>query len=228
ECQGGTANDASGNANNGTITIGATGSQTAVGTCTTASTAWGNGVTGKYNSSLNFDGTDDLVLLNSSIAFGTNDLTVSGWVKIPSGKTSYGTMFSNYSGANNGIIFYSTDGRPGGIKATVEAPGVFSGYIATTSNTNDNNWHMLTIIRSGNNFRIYFDGKQENTTTGSASLGTGASNPKMGYATHTAGEAHQGQIDDVRIYNYALNDNQVKTLYNQGSAIQFAPATGSP
>jgi len=36
------------------------------------------------------------------------------------------------------------------------------------------------------------------------------------------------QIDDVRIYNYALTPLQVKTLFNGNSAVRFGPNTGSP
>ncbi|KKU99193.1 MAG: hypothetical protein UY33_C0035G0016, partial [Candidatus Amesbacteria bacterium GW2011_GWA1_48_9] len=36
-----------------------------------------------------------------------------------------------------------------------------------------------------------------------------------------------GQIDDVKIFNYALTAQQVKTVYNEG-AVRFAPLTGSP
>jgi len=38
----------------------------------------------------------------------------------------------------------------------------------------------------------------------------------------------QGQIDDVKIYNYALTGTQVKLLYNQNSGIRFGPSTGAP
>jgi hypothetical protein len=37
-----------------------------------------------------------------------------------------------------------------------------------------------------------------------------------------------GQIDDVRIYNYALTATQIKTLYNENAAVRFGPLTGSP
>jgi len=36
-----------------------------------------------------------------------------------------------------------------------------------------------------------------------------------------------GQIDDAKIFNYALTATQVKTLYNDG-AIRFGPVTGIP
>jgi hypothetical protein len=37
-----------------------------------------------------------------------------------------------------------------------------------------------------------------------------------------------GSVDDVRIYNYALNQTQIRTLYNENAAIRFGPLTGSP
>jgi hypothetical protein len=37
-----------------------------------------------------------------------------------------------------------------------------------------------------------------------------------------------GQIDDVRVYNYAINPTQIRTLYNENSALRFGPAAGSP
>jgi hypothetical protein len=36
-----------------------------------------------------------------------------------------------------------------------------------------------------------------------------------------------GQIDDVRIYNYALSPTQIKEIYNNGT-VYFGPATGTP
>jgi hypothetical protein len=85
ECTGTTAYDLSGKGNNGTITIGVTGSQTTAGNCVTVDTAaaWYNGRNGIYNSSLNFDGTDDSVIItdNDTLDPGTNDWSISLWYK---------------------------------------------------------------------------------------------------------------------------------------------------
>jgi len=43
----------------------------------------------------------------------------------------------------------------------------------------------------------------------------------------TCGNYFNGQIDDVRVFNYALTANQIKTLFNNGS-VNFGPSTGSP
>lgn len=39
---------------------------------------------------------------------------------------------------------------------------------------------------------------------------------------------YAGMLDDVRIYNYALNATQVTTLFNEGSAVRFGPDEGLP
>jgi hypothetical protein len=39
---------------------------------------------------------------------------------------------------------------------------------------------------------------------------------------------YDGQIDDTMLFNYALTPAQIRTLYNQNSAVRFAPVTGSP
>jgi len=33
---------------------------------------------------------------------------------------------------------------------------------------------------------------------------------------------------DVRIYNYALTETQVKSLYNENSSVLFGPSEGTP
>lgn len=38
---------------------------------------------------------------------------------------------------------------------------------------------------------------------------------------------YNGQMDDVKVFNYALTDAQVRDLYNAGS-VRFSPLTGAP
>ncbi|MBI2326254.1 four helix bundle protein [Candidatus Collierbacteria bacterium] len=98
ECTGGSANDASGNGNTGTITIGASGSQTSTGTCGTSTTteAWNNGTTGKRNASINLDGNDDYVTTSAFSPLATAAVTTTkaswgGWF-YPTSATSLTLM----------------------------------------------------------------------------------------------------------------------------------------
>ncbi|PIZ98963.1 MAG: hypothetical protein COX77_02920, partial [Candidatus Komeilibacteria bacterium CG_4_10_14_0_2_um_filter_37_10] len=76
--------DWSGNANHGTLSIGASGTQNSVGTCSVGtSAAWTNGATGKLNSSINLDGLDDYIKVTSAtggILNPLDNLTLSTWV----------------------------------------------------------------------------------------------------------------------------------------------------
>jgi len=198
ECQGGIANDASGNNNAGTITIGATGSQTAVGTCTTTGTAWGNGATGKYNSSLNFDGTDDFTSINASSSLaldGTNE-SIFLWVK--------------YTG-NSVIAMFSDDWRRRLFSTSWTIIDINSVYRYLGIGTlNDGQWHLTGYTYSNGYLKSYLDGKLIDSQA-SANL-----NPRSGAiwlgrlcSGASCEQYYSGQIDDVKVFNYALSAEQV-------------------
>jgi len=73
---------------------------------------------------------------------------------------------------------------------------------------------------------LYVDGKL--VSSGSHTLGSYTSNNPWQIANVPGLSYFLGKIDDAKIFNYALSAEQVKNLFNQGSAIQFAPITGSP
>ncbi len=227
ECQGNVANDTSGNGNNGTITLGASGQTTAGDCATNANTPWYNGRTGKFNSALNFDGTDDSALIsdpNSKLDLTTN-LTISAWVYptgTPSGPLPRFTIF--HKGGNSGIadpggysfVLYGANRQLEFVKLNVVE--VFS-----TKTVPINEWHNVGVTYDGTNVRFYYDGSLAETvnnalainsaTTSNAYIGTYLYNPSLV-------QYFNGLIDDVKIYNYALTPLQVQTEYNQG-AVNF-------
>lgn len=192
ECQGTTINDSSGNSLAGTLTVGATGTQTTAGNCVTANTAaaWYNGRVGKRNASLNFDGTDDYVAVGNT---GKTVNSVSFWIK-PSSTTQ---NILDLNGTQTVTLSAGTLSANGFTSPTYYVDGIATSRIA------DTNWHHV-VVTTATGF-----------SAGAMDIGRVATN----YFT--------GQIDDVRIYNYALTAKQVQELYNGGAA-RFAPATGPP
>jgi hypothetical protein len=232
ECQGTTAYNSALNSNgeaagnNGTITIGASGSNTTAGSCKgSTGEAWKDGVTGKINSSLEFDGVDDYVSAGSPSSLNlNNNFTISAWLKIPTNAPTNGMgIFAwgeDSTGKRRSMIIWN--GGSGNNKLYFSGYGA-SGNLGGTSNIADNTWHQATVtLNSSNVAKVYVDGIEQNSgsvtlssyTYGSAYLG----------ATLLSGDAisenFTGQIDDVRIYNYALTPAQVKDLYN-GGAVNF-------
>ena len=173
ECQGATAYDSSGNSNNGTITIGGTGSQTTGGTCTTPTDgtgAWYNGISGKRNYSLNFDGTDDYVSLGAptDLDFAAPG-SVSAWVKTSSDSCRPIYAVADTEAPNNGWIIY-TGSCTGTLTDEIITISRYKdgstadilGY--TTANRNeivDGNWHLVTATADGSTVKIYIDGIQK-------------------------------------------------------------------
>ncbi|OGM33438.1 hypothetical protein A2803_04980 [Candidatus Woesebacteria bacterium RIFCSPHIGHO2_01_FULL_44_21] len=234
ECSGTTANDASGNGYNGTITIGATG-EDMVGTCATSSTAWGSGVTGKFNASLDFDGSDDYVDSNFSPSFGTGDFSVFAWVKTTSVADDFILGTLDEAGANDPGFQFEVNlaGSENLFRVFVRDASGGSYSDDSTTAINDGNWHLVGLVRDGTNslFRTYVDTKQEDSgpniagdvTVSAADMAIGAWNNRG-----TIADFLDGQVDDVRIYNYALSAAQIRKLYNENSNARFGPAQGSP
>jgi len=221
ECSGTTAYDSSGNENNGTVTIGGSGSNTSAGTCSGSSgEAWNDGETGKLNSSLELDGTDDYVAADAvtSLVAGANT-TVSAWIKTTD-TASWFLSFNTSSGGNN--LLY-------GISSNTLT--FYDGSSHTgTATINDGSWHhVVGVLDDTNNLvKTYVDGVLDQSTACSSTI---AATDKFSIGQEWDGGSTSdflnGQIDDAKIYNYALNSTQIKTLYNS-SAIRFGPATGSP
>jgi hypothetical protein len=224
ECQGAIANDVSGNGNYGEITIGETGDQTSVGTCTSGSStdAWYNGRTGKLNSSLNLDGVDDYVYMRNLPPYllslgNTNDLTIGAWINPqPLATTRYiVAQYYQYT-----IRLGSTNLLSAQLRL---ASGVYE-YPSTSTVIPNNEWsHVLMTFKDGV-VKFYVNGELVTTSSTSEEslyVYTGERRATIGaYHNRTSG-FFLGQIDDARIYNYALTEKQIQLLYNDNAAVRF-------
>lgn len=233
ECQGSVLYDSENSANTAAITIGATGTQTAVGTCAVNSTtARYTGREGKINSALNFDGTDDYAIRTGS-ALPTGDLSVSAWVYRNATGNAHTIVKASEGTGTNELKFAITADDDGTntnkLRFTVDGTSTYSQTALSLANT----WYHVVGVRSGSTVRMYINGKLDPVTGSdgtalnfsSCNLYIGGS-PSSGCSASLI-EFFDGKIDDLRIYNYALNATQVKNIMNE-SAIRVGPVTGSP
>ncbi|RJQ38957.1 LamG domain-containing protein, partial [Candidatus Microgenomates bacterium] len=245
ECSGTDLHDLSGNNNTGTITIGASGEDT-VGTCTTSSTAWGDGATGKRNYSLKLDGTDDYVNVADNDVFsfgnGTTDtpFSVSAWVKPSSNITNNRYIISKRddTGSVEREWSFNFDDE-GDLSLSLIDDSANAGQKRedTTTDFLANTWYHVVGTYSGSGgsagIKLYVDGKQtdnaDNNTGSYTALENSSSAVYIGAYRWSGALAafFPGQIDDVKIFNYALTQTQVKNLYNNG-AVNFGPSSGNP
>ena len=208
ECQGNIAYDWSGIGNTGVINIGTSGTQNSLGTCAVGtSAAWANGASGKINSSLNFDGVDDYVEIASNLGILQN-YTIAFWAK-----HNVANKMPFASRVNTSFYWYGDNSW----RYIHGSSSEF--YYPKSVNIPYGTWGHFVVTYDGAKVRIYrngvFEGSQDSTGTANFSNGF-----LIGQWTGSTGYQFNGQIDDIRIYNYALTSEQIKTIYN-GGAVNF-------
>ena len=186
-----TAYDSSGKGNNGTWNG--------------ASAHYATGKVGAYASS--FDGTNNYANCVASASLDLKDsFSASFWVKGPGTNNNYAELFNKYNGSAGWII------QIGGTGPTLYA------RIDTSAGTNqtngslvafDDTWHHVTYVINKGIKRYYLDGVLK--FSGTYNVGGGFSAPTQRLQI---GSGLIGQIDDIRLYNRPLSDEEAKIIYD--------------
>ena len=168
----------------------------------------------------------------------TEAFSISAWVKTPTAApTAAMNVVAKASSATNvpGYVL-SLRGDQANDPYMFTLRGTTSGQFAdfTFPRPSTALWQHVEITYNGNSLvsghTAYVNGVVQTKTTGTDNLASSIVNDgsfNIGARTDGTG-SFNGQIDDVRIYNYALTATQVKTIMNDGSALRFGPSTGSP
>ncbi|MFW0862569.1 MAG: DUF2341 domain-containing protein [Candidatus Komeilibacteria bacterium] len=194
--------DSSGNSNNGTFSGGPTW-VTDTSLC-------------KQGGCLSFDRTDDVVDIgqDSILSLGGNDFTIALWVKPTDPVHNYwqGFVYLGQFGSSNGHLgIQSNTGKlAGGTGDGSTWQTHLTTYDMTTS------WQHIIMKRESNRIAFYVNGEFIEDFAHSYTPATLDESAWIGRGSNTANEFYQGLMDDIRIYNYALTDKQVKEVYNQG------------
>jgi len=212
--------DASGNANNGT----SSGSMD--------SSDW---LSGKFNSSLDFDGSDDVAEVSNADPIDLNvglqnGFTYSAWIYPNTVGETAGRIFqkgTNGSTTDTSTTFCRVEGStPFDIVCRVDL-GTSDANFTYSAAAPANQWTHVAFSwtnDSDDEVTIWING---NPTASSASFSgdtTAEANSMYiaGNGTTTSNtRAFDGQIDDFRVFNYEVTAQQIKTLMTQGSAVDF-------
>ena len=201
----GNANDESGNKNNGTSN-GASLTTDRFGT---------------LNSAYSFDGVDDYidfsnVPLNDS-NFNSEEATISSWVYIDQNTTGFTLMFNDISDTDYALISINDNQI-----SLLNRNGSF-GTSYKTSFISEKGWNFITSVYKNGSAKLYVDGKYIDSNTGFNVIGIdkfligcdqniGGSNASSSVRENF----FNSSIDDIRIYNRALSEAEIKALYHEG------------
>ena len=198
----GDANDSSGNGNNGTEYGGV---------------SYVDGVIGQAGS---FDGVDDWikVINSSSINTSTTSLSLSTWVNWNGTTTSMSYIIDKFSNKFNFALNGNdmSSGKPRFVVMNTE--GINDAFNAI----NTHSWYYLTGTYSNNISKLYINGILINTESMSRIIESSGDITIGCYENCTEDYAFNGLIDDLRIYNRALNEAEIKELYKLGQPINLS------
>jgi hypothetical protein len=217
------AADSSGNGNNAALQNGPT---------------W---TAGRSGGALNFDGSNDTLLIPSSASLNTisTGLTFAAWVYRNATQSGFVSVASRQVGTTYYEHFY-LGFENGNYRWFVNTSGGYSS-VTLGGSSPSGQWVHVVGTYDGSTVKLYVNGAQSFSTPHSGTFASDTTGITVG-ATHndssgTAEEAFNGKVDDINIYPYALTAQQVQQLYQsapvssgdttQPSVSLSAPANGA-
>jgi hypothetical protein len=174
-------------------------------------------VTGKtgFAKALGFDGVNDYVDLPVAPLLSTlTSSTFAVWVNVYNAGDTWGRVFDFGTGATVYMYLTPYAGSNTRFAITTSAGAGESGV--TAPHAKSNGWHHLAIVidSAAMRLRLYEDGtlvRSGPTTLVPKGLGTTTQN-WLGRSQYTADAYFNGALNDLRIYNRALSDGEVRYL----------------
>jgi len=190
EKDGNTAADSSGNGNDGTLV---------------GNPQW-RPQTGKIGGAIELSGKGDYVKIANESAFNiTSQITVAAWVNITS-VPQEGT----------GIV---TKGDSAWRLSTALADNIFHfavdhdmDFLNGNAKVSLGQWHHVACVYDGSKMNIYVDGKLDASRQRSGPIATNDFPVCIGENGELNNRCFNGLIDDVRVYTYALSENEIAAL----------------
>ncbi len=172
---------------------------------------WVEGVIG---GALDLDGDDYVAIDGVFDDITSTNISLSAWVKTT--QSGEGNVFAANAGGSHPLMF--------GVK------GGGQPYVNDGSDTyfppaiNDNQWHMITYVRSGSRGYIYVDGALQGRYSALFDL-SGVDRWSIGQEWDSGpSDFYSGLVDDARFYKVPLTAEQVKELMRGDPLLAWNPS----
>jgi beta-galactosidase len=143
----------------------------------------------------------------------TDLITVSAWIKVDTfdkfcqaiatkGDSAWRIQKNRYQ---DSIEFACTG---------VHVPSDPYGAVRGKTSVNDGKWHHIAGVYDGTRMDLYVDCELDASASARGSIYANHEPLYIGENSERPGRTWKGLIDDVRIYNYALSEAEIKALYD--------------
>ncbi|SDW06434.1 Por secretion system C-terminal sorting domain-containing protein [Lutibacter oricola] len=153
---------------------------------------------------LYFDGRNDYAEDDASILSGLGEATIMGWIKI----NPTATGVQRILGQNE---FYIQ------LNSNKSITSYANGSTLNSVVLNTNQWiHIAATYSSSNEiFKLFVNGAEVNKETISGGLGIDTANFTIGRRPNTHSNYYHGYIDEVRVFDKALSNNELQKMVYQ-------------
>lgn len=178
------------------------------------------GINGNNNFALNINAIDNgVVNLGNSSDFEfspTGEFSISIWVKMASASSYRAVIVKaiEYNSWDYGIIV--NNGTP--------YTGKHSQDLYTQTNINDNLWHHLAVTFNNGTFKMYVDGILDLNTV-NKTISTSVGDLLVGQKSGVGGNQYDGDVDELKIFDKALEANDITNLYNEVNSVNISLVT---
>jgi tetratricopeptide (TPR) repeat protein len=184
---------------------------------------WVTGHRGK-GLALSLEGSGFVSVDNESTFDIAGEIAVAAWIKVHTFDRQWQAIVTKGDSAwrlaresdENTLSFHCTG-------VTSNNNGRHSNFgVEGNMNVNDGQWHHVVGVYDGSKIYLYVDGALDRSLDASGTIDTSNHQVCIGENAERQGRNFKGLIDEVAIFDQALNDDEVRQLYDQGAA-SFIP-----
>ena len=172
---------------------------------------WVNGISGK---ALEFDGVDDYVeVANSSSLNPSTQITLCAWIRFQEGGTYNPRIISKLPYAFGDEPGYELITGKTGVSRIVYFRCGPNTRIQTKDSIWEGQWYFLTATYDGHVLKIFVNGILDTQENATVTINSGTRPLNIGRKNVEGYDHFHGIIDEVRIYNRALSEEEIQALY---------------
>jgi hypothetical protein len=182
---------------------------------------------GKIIQGAGFNGSSSNITSPSAALAFTGTISVSCWVN-PTALPSTGNIIDILARTTNSAGFYGWDLRlrddagAQQLEWALTNTSSINTFVTINTTLPTSTWSHLVGTYDGTTARLYLNGIQIGSTTGSWN-GLGTNNFYIGAVNYNAGVTRffNGDIDEVGIWSRPLTASEITTIYNNGIGLQY-------
>jgi hypothetical protein len=171
------------------------------------------GTAGKINTAADLNGVSDYIDCGNNVSLDiTNAITLAAWVKTDDSNNGEDNPYVMKGNQTYGLKHRDSNE----IEVFIYDDAWYYARYAVDSSFNGA-WHHLAGTYDGSQLKFYVDSVLETTADHVGSIATDTYNVNIGRNSQYTDRLYEGLIDDVRIYDKALSQTEIDSIYNGGA-----------